>query len=175
MTHASIACCLWLVEMAQILVTGDDPPQKCRVLLVAVLAPYAAPFAILWASSKPTALILSDTPTCRGQFPTLVQRWPPPSLPKFTLWRPDHFSLYRSNCHEFDRDFRVSLSWFWVISKILPAFTKTDTLLSLWLSGHTVSPVYGHHPAINTGCFNAFRSQKSDNTSLLFNHWMLQC
>lgn len=39
----------------------------------------------------------------------------------------------------------------------------------------TVFPVYGHHPPMNSGRFNTFRCQKSDNASLLLNRRILQC
>lgn len=49
------------------LVTGVDPLQENGIFRD---APYAIPFAVQWASSKPIARTSSSNPTCRAQLPT---------------------------------------------------------------------------------------------------------
>ena len=66
------------------------------------------------------------------------------------------------------------LVWSRFINQTFVACTKTGTPLFRILFGHTVLPVYGHHPAMNCGRFITFSTQKVDNTSLLLNRRILK-
>lgn len=91
------------------------------------------------------------------------------------MWHVDHFSLVVHLVDAIGRDDCVCLAWSQVINQTLTGCMKMGTPFSHWLVRHTVFPIYGHHPVMNSSWFNTFHCQKSDNASLLLNRRILQC
>lgn len=141
---------------------------------VEVWAPYAVPFAGWWAALEPNVCTPPDNTTCHEQLPTLFQCWHPPSPPTFAMWYTDHFSLSHPPCG-WDWPWRL-FAWPCLRSSIkLSQAERKWAPFSHWLDGHTVFPIYGHHLLMNSGWFNTFYCQKSDNALLLLNRRTLQC
>ena len=119
---------------------------------------------------NPTKRTLYDNVISRELLFTLFQRLYTPSTPIFTVWHCSHFSLSRPPCR-WDRPW-----WLWLpglVNQTFAACLKTGTPFFLWLVVHTVIPVNGQHPAINSGHFNIFSCQKLDNASLLLTRRIL--